>query len=116
MCHSSWFLISFDRLFGSLYFQGGIGHWAVYYLSPQSFIIMFSYSLTEQLLLYKHHVIFHFRIMLDVIPTLQNVTVEHPVFLNHTDVLINSTANVLLNSTNNVLNGTNFDKGILIIK
>ena len=52
--------------------------------------------------------------MLDVIPKLQNVTVEHPVFLNHTDVLINSTANVLLNSTNNVLNnGTNFDLGIL---
>ena len=26
--------------------QGGIGHWAVYYTSPQSFILKFSYSMT----------------------------------------------------------------------
>ena len=30
--------------------QGGRGHWAVYYASPQSFIIMFSYLLAQQLL------------------------------------------------------------------
>ena len=50
--------------------------------------------------------------MLDVIPKLQNVTIENPVLLNHTDVLFNSTDNVLLNSTLNVLNnGTNLDQG-----
>ncbi len=30
------------------YFQGGRGHWAVYETSPQSLIIMFSYSFAQQ--------------------------------------------------------------------
>ena len=29
--------------------QGGRGHWTVYYTSPQSFIVKFSYSLAQQL-------------------------------------------------------------------
>ena len=29
--------------------QGGRGHWAVYFTSPQSFLITFSYSLAQQL-------------------------------------------------------------------
>ena len=28
--------------------RGGRGHWAVYYISPQSLIITFSYSLAQQ--------------------------------------------------------------------
>ena len=28
-----------------IYSGGGRGHWAVYYISPQSFMIKFSYSL-----------------------------------------------------------------------
>ncbi len=54
----------------------------------------------------------NFRIMLDVIPKLQNVTIENPVILNHTDVLFNSPDNILLNNTVTVLNnGTNLDQG-----
>ena len=29
--------------------QGGRGHWAVYYTSPQTFILLFSYSLAQQI-------------------------------------------------------------------
>ena len=35
--------------YGVVETQGGRGHWTVYYTSPQSFMIMFSYSLTLQL-------------------------------------------------------------------
>ena len=30
--------------------KGGTGHWAVYYTSPESFILTFSYSLASKLL------------------------------------------------------------------
>ena len=32
----------------SIYNQGGRGHWAVYYTSPRSFVITFSYSWAQQ--------------------------------------------------------------------
>ena len=40
-----------DRLvlYVSIRNQGERGHWAVYYTSPQSFIITFSYLLAQQL-------------------------------------------------------------------
>ena len=33
----------------SIFHQGGRGHWAVYFTSPQSFIVTFSFSLAKQL-------------------------------------------------------------------
>ena len=38
----------FVRFVGN-YCQGGRGQWVVYYTSPQSFMIVFSYSIAQQL-------------------------------------------------------------------